>query len=133
MKKMYYVFCNEIQEWSARTKKEFFENFSEENVKAYLTNPRCENYDLESLRLFGVDNNSEKDKTTQLIENCTYLRSIEGLINNNEITMLNINNMYYYFSISQKESIVDTLNREFQLFEKREDAVAELERRKLKS
>lgn len=133
MKKMYYVFDNEIQEWNARTKEEFFENFSEENVRAYLTNPRCENYDLESLRLFGVDNNSEKDKTDQLIENCTYLRSIEDLINNNEITMLNINNMYYYFSTNQKESIVGTLNREFQLFEKREDAVAELRKRKLKS
>ena len=133
MKKMYYVFDNEIQEWSARTKEEFFKNFSEENVRAYLENPRCENYDLESLRLFGVDNNSEKDKTTQLVENCAYLRSIKDLINNNEITMLNINNMYYYFSINQKDSIVDTLNREFQLFEKREDAVAELRRKKLKS
>ena len=133
MKEMYYVFCDEIQEWSARTKEEFFENFSEENVKAYLANPRCENYNLESLRLFGVDDNSEKDKTTQLIENSAYLRSIEHLINNNEITMLNINNMYYYFSIGQKESIVGTLNRKFQLFEKREDAVAELKRRKLKS
>ena len=133
MKEMYYVFCDEIQEWSARTKEEFFENFSEENVRAYLANPRCENYDLESLRLFGVNKNSEKDKTAQLIENCAYLRSIENLINNNEITMLNINNMYYYFSINQKESIVDTLNRKFQLFEKREDAVAELRKRKLKS
>ena len=67
MKEMYYVFCDEIQEWSARTKEEFFENFSEENVRAYLANPRCENYDLESLRLFGVNNNSEKDKTAQPI------------------------------------------------------------------
>ena len=133
MKEMYYVFCNEIQKWNARTKEEFFERFSEENVKAYLANPRCENYDLESLRLYGVNENSEKDKTTQLIENSAYLRSIEHLINNNEITMLNINNMYYYFSIGQKESIVGTLNRKFQLFEKKEDAVAELKRRKLKS
>ena len=130
MKEMYYVFCNEIQKWNARTKEEFFERFSEENVKAYLANPRCENYDLESLRLYGVNENSEKDKTTQLIENSAYLRSIEHLINNNEITMLNINNMYYYFSIGQKESIVGTLNRKFQLFEKREDAVAELRKRK---
>lgn len=132
MKKMYYVFDNEIQEWSARTKEEFFENFSEENVKAYLANPRCENYDLESLRLFGVNKNSEKDKTAQLIENCAYLRSIENLVNNDEITQLNINNMYFYFSRDEKESVVGTLNREFQLFEKREDAVAELRRRKLK-
>ena len=129
---MYYVFDNEIQEWSARTKEEFFENFSEENVKAYLANPRCENYDLESLRLFGVNKNSEKDKTAQLIENCAYLRSIENLVNNDEITQLNINNMYFYFSRDEKESVVGTLNREFQLFEKREDAVAELRRRKLK-
>lgn len=132
MKKMYYVFNNEIQEWSARTKEEFFENFSEENVRAYLANPRCENYDLESLRLFSVNKNSEKDKTAQLIENCAYLRSIEDLINNDEITQLNINNMYFYFSRNEKESVVDTLNRKFQLFEKREDAVAELKRRKLK-
>lgn len=126
---MYYVFCNEIQEWTARTKEEFFKNFSEENVKAYLENPRCENYDLESLRLFGVNENSEKDKTAQLVENCAYLRSIEKLINNDEITMLNINNMYFYFSRNKKESVVDTLNRKFQLFEKREDAVAELKRK----
>lgn len=132
MKKMYYVFDNEIQEWSARSKEEFFENFSEENVKAYLANPRCENYDLESLRLFGVDNNSKKDKTAQLIENCAYLRSIENLVNNDEITQLNINNMYFYFSRNEKESVVGTLNRGFQLFEKREDAIAELRRRKLK-
>lgn len=130
MKEMYYVFCDEIQEWSARTKEEFFENFSEENVRAYLANPRCKNYDLESLRLFGVDNNSEKDKTTQLIENCAYLRSIKNLINNDKITELNINNMHYHFSRSEKESVVNALNQRFQLFEKREDAVAELRKRK---
>lgn len=133
MKEMYYVFCNEIQKWNARTKEEFFERFSEENVKAYLANPRCENYDLESLRLYGVNENSEKDKTTQLIENSAYLRSIEHLINNNEITMLNINNMHYYFSQNKKESVIDALNQRFQLFEEREDAIAELRKRKLKS
>lgn len=133
MKEMYYVFCNEIQKWNARTKEEFFENFSEENVKAYLENHRCENYDLEFLKYHGINKNSEKDETTQLIENCTYLRSIENLVSNDEITQLNINNMYFYFSRNEKESIVDTLNREFQLFEKREDAVAELRKRKLKS
>ena len=79
-----------------------------------------------------MNKNSEKDKTAQLIENCAYLRSIENLVNNDEITQLNINNMYFYFSRDEKESVVGTLNREFQLFEKREDAVAELRRRKLK-
>lgn len=130
---MYYVFCNEIQEWNARTKEEFFKNFSEENVKAYLADPRCENYDLYSLKYYGVDKNSEKDETAQFIENCAYLRSIQSLINNNEITELNINNMRYHFSRSEKESIVDALNQRFQLFEEREDAVAELRKRKLKS
>lgn len=133
MKEMYYVFCNEIQEWNARTKEEFFEKFSEKNVKAYLADPRCENYDLYSLKCYGVNKNSEKDETTQLIENAAYLQNIKNLVNNDEITELNINNMHYHFSRSEKESVVDTLNQKFQLFKEREDAVAELKRRKLKS
>lgn len=130
MKEMYYVFCNEIQKWTAHTKEEFFENFSEENVKAYLANPRCKNYDLEFLKSYGINKNSEKDEITQLIENCAYLRSIEKLINNDEITQLNINNMYFYFRQNEKESVASALNQKFQLFEKKEDAVAELRRRK---
>ena len=128
MKKMYYVFDNEIQSFNVFTKEEYFKLFEKKLVDAYLRG-----HDIMDLYLFesgSYNKDSNKDSKTQLAENCEYLRSIKDLVDNDTLSSLHSRNLDYYFRTGQKEKVIEALNEKFQFFNTREEAVAELKRKK---